>query len=145
MSKNARAASTLNPLLNAMAIGDGVLFLPFFTTPGALHLRGVCRELRALVTNFAWDDRDPESRVAARPGAVTLWRACFPRAVACTLAQAPDKHGIVRANVAIFDHDLELLRGLRYLDMSACRRLTDEGFSHLTGTETLGFFLGESQ
>ncbi len=76
-------------ILNAMAIGHGILFLPFLTTRDARHVRGVCRELR--VTNFAWDDRTLESRVAARVEAVALWRACFPRAVACTLYQGDMK------------------------------------------------------
>jgi hypothetical protein len=55
-----------------MAVGNGILFLPFFTTRDALHLRGVCRELRALVTNFVWDDRDPESFVVERNGTVAF-------------------------------------------------------------------------
>ena len=42
--------TTPAPLINAMTIGHGVLFLPFFTTRDARHLRGVCRELRAGVT-----------------------------------------------------------------------------------------------
>ena len=78
-------ALSAHRLLNATAIGDGVLFLPFFTTRDARHVRGVCRDLRALVTNFAWDDRDLDSHVAAHKEAVKLWRACFPRAVACSL------------------------------------------------------------
>ena len=64
-----QARPSLSPLalLNTLPIGDGVLFLPFFTTRDALHLRGVCREVRALVTNFAWDDRDGRSGLNSRP------------------------------------------------------------------------------
>jgi hypothetical protein len=90
----------------------------------------VCRELRALVTNFAWDDRDPDSHVAARKGAVKLWCACFPRAVACTLSTW-------RGNVHVTDADLALLRGVRFLDMKRCRNVTDAGLAHLAGIHTL--------
>ena len=117
-------------LLDAIAIGEGVLFLPFFTTRDARHVRGVCRELRALVTNFAWDDRTLESRVAARLGAVALWHVCFPRAVACTLFQGlmPDKE-FVKTNLMVTDGDLALLRGVRYLDMTGCQNITNDGLA----------------
>jgi hypothetical protein len=117
------------PLLNAMAIGHGILFLPFFTTRDACHVRGVCRELRALVQDFAWDDRTLESRVAARVGAVALWRACFPRAVACTLYQGDMKKAV--ANEVVTDGDLALLRGVRYLEISGCVNVTDVGLAHV--------------
>ena len=50
---------TPHPLFHIMAIGHGILILSYFTTRDAIHLRGVHRELRQLVTNFAWDERDP--------------------------------------------------------------------------------------
>jgi hypothetical protein len=37
---------------------------------GTMHREPV---FRALVKNFAWDDRDPQSRVASRKGAFELW------------------------------------------------------------------------
>ena len=98
-----------------MAIGHGILFLSYFTTRDAIHLRGVHRELRQLVTNFAWDNRDPESHV----GAIKLWRTCFPRAVACTLRPW-------RVQLT----DLLELRGVRFLDMSGSLNVTDTGFTH---------------
>ena len=117
------------PLLNAMVIGRGILFLPFFTTRDARHVRGVCRELRALVQDFAWDDRTLESRVAARVGAVVLWRVCFPRAVACTLFQG-DLETYV-GNEVVTDGDLALLRGVRSLDIGGCENVTDVGLAHV--------------
>ena len=132
------APLTPQRLFATMAIGDGILFLPFFTTRDARHVRGVCRELRALVTNFVWDDRTLESRVAARLGAVALWRTCFPRAVACTLYQGDTKK--TAANAVVTDGDLALLRGVRYLDMSGCVEVTDAGLAHVVvghGLQTL--------
>ena len=123
------------PLLNVMAIGHGILFLSFFTTRDARHVRGVCRELRALVQDFAWDDRTPESRVAARVGAVALWRACFPRAVACTLNRG-DVKKFVR-NEVVTDGNLALLRGVRFLDMSGCENVTDAGLIHVVSGHSL--------
>ena len=113
-------------LLNIMAVGDGILFLPFLNTRDARHLRGVCRELRALVTNFAWDDRDPESRVVDRAGTVALWRTSFPRAVACTLWQ-----GTSIENPSVTNDDLALLRGVRYLNMARCVNVTDVGIANV--------------
>ena len=112
-----------------MAIGHGILFLSFLTTRDACHVRGACRELRALVQDFAWDDRTLESRVAARVGAVALWRACFPRAVACTLYQGEVKTFV--RNEVVTDGDLALLRGVRYLNIGGCQNVTDVGLAHV--------------
>jgi hypothetical protein len=126
-------------LLNVMTIGDGILFLPFFTTLDARHLRGVCCELRNLVTNFAWDDRDPESHLADRTGGVRLWRTCFPRAVACVIwvisSNRNDHFNLT--NTHITDSDLQVLQGVHYLVMQNCHQVTDAGFVHLSGVRTL--------
>ncbi len=93
-------------LLNAMVIGDGVLFLPLFTTRDAQHLRGVCRELRAL--------RWPESSVPAwddRSGLRYL-----------------DISGYHCLTYSSFRH----LVGIRTLNMSCCN-VTDTAFAHLVG------------
>jgi hypothetical protein len=137
-ARSVDAAEAPPPLLKVMAIGYGVLFLPFLTTRDARHARGVCRELRALVTNFAWNDCTLESRVAARVGAVAMWRACFPRAVACTLYQGEMKKFVI--NPVVTDGDLALLRGVRCLNMAGCINVTDVGLAHVTaghGLQTL--------
>ena len=122
-------------LIETLYIGDGILFLPFFTTRDARQLRGVCREFRVLVTNFPWDDRADESRVAARAGAVELWRLCFPSAVACTLWQGQSVD-----NPHVTDADLVLLRGVRYLNMGGCTHVTNAGVDRVLEGQHLQTF-----
>ncbi len=58
--------------------------------------------------------------MAARAGAVELWRLSFPSAVACTLWQ-----GRSVDNPHVTDADLVLLRGVHYLNMGGCTHVTN--------------------
>ncbi len=90
----------------------------------------LARRVPRHATNFACrrrHDRADESRVAARLGAVALWRSCFPHAVSCTLRQ-----GTGIENPHVTDVDLALLRGVRYLDVSRqCVNVTDAGIAQV--------------
>jgi hypothetical protein len=118
-----------------------------FSTRATPATCGACAVSCApLVTNFPWDDRDLESRVAARKGAITLWRSCLPHAVACTFSKPcqiiPDDEGYMTTvicvqNNVLTDIDLALLRGIQYLDISNCTCLSDRGFRQLTNIHTL--------
>ena len=120
--------ATILDLFCILDIHTSILF-QFLTTRDACHLRGVCRKLRAFVTDFQWDDRTLESRVVARLGAVALWRACFPRAIACTLYQGDLIE--FKCNYIVEDTDLALLSGVHYLHIAGCINVTDVGIAHI--------------
>ncbi len=102
-------------------------------TREACSLRGVCRELKQAVGDFPWEDMDTVIR-----GDVALWRACFPRALGANVGQrgqwGENPNGRL---TAVVDADFVLLGGLKALNMSWCRQVTDAAFVHLRGIERL--------
>jgi hypothetical protein len=107
--------------------------LPLLGTREACSLRGVCRELKQAVGDFPWEDMDTVIR-----GDVALWRACFPRALGANVGQrgqwGENPNGRL---TAVVDADFVLLGGLKALNMSWCRQVTDAAFVHLRGIERL--------
>jgi len=102
--------------------------LPMFTTAEATVLRLLCREFKDTVAEFPWEDDKTLIK-----GSVADWRACFPRA---RWANVSDR-GAGYCRVPVEDADFVHFVGLRRLDMSNCRGITDAAFAHLKGIHTL--------
>ena len=64
-------------LLDLLALGNGALFLPFFTTKDAEVLKLICRLFASIIKVHLWHD------TTTRVYNVALWRHCFPNATAC--------------------------------------------------------------
>ena len=71
---------------------------------------------------FPWDDR--KTQVQCVPGAIRLWRTCFPRAIAVDI-------GTDGENSIVTDADLSLLVGVKDIDASHCLAITDAGLPQL--------------
>jgi hypothetical protein len=137
------------PLLNIMNIGKGVLLLCWLTTRDAINVRGVCRELRALVTNFPWDVRAEALSIPPRLTIVKAWRACFPKAISILLQvrekfwESGDHPENLDQHDGVTDDILALLRGMQHMTINDTAygsiNVTDAGFAHLVGIRTLKF------
>ena len=101
----------------------GVVLFPFFDTREACSLRLTCRELKQAVADFPWEDMETVIQ-----GSIALWRACVPRAKGANVGQ----HGQYGLNPSgrrtiVVDADFVHFVGLRALNMSWCRQVTDAG------------------
>ncbi len=99
--------------------------LPMFTTKEATVLRQLCREFKATVADFPWEDANTVIK-----GSVAGWRACFPR------ARWASVH-ILRWRTPLVDADFVHFKGLWGLRMGECKRITDAAFVHLKGIRYL--------
>jgi hypothetical protein len=96
--------------------------LGFLSTREASSLRLVCKELRASVTDFKWEDGCSSIR-----GSLGRWRACFPHARVANVSGRAD----------LTDADFVHLRNVNVIFMMSCTGVTDAAFSHLTACRTL--------
>ena len=113
--------------------------LRFFTMREARTLRAVCREFLDNVDVTPWDDLDSriENNDVSFQTTFTLWRTCFPRAIAANVV----------GNLYIRDADFKLFRGLSALNISWCAGgvhdggglicITEAAFLHLRGIRKL--------
>ena len=105
--------------------------LQFFNTPGACVLRLVCREFRAEVAAYPWEDMK-----TVILGSIGAWRACLPRARRANVRMDGPDNAVVRLTPVV-DADFVHFVGLWELNMCGCRAVTDAAFVHLWGIHVL--------
>jgi len=124
--------------------GGAQEILSFLNLEDAFRLVLVCKELRDMVGQYEgwrrrqegghWEWPAPESAAEGRSkrfglkieGSLSSWRAANPQAL--------------RANIegsACSDADFAHLAGVKLLDCSSCRSITDSAFQHLKGIHAL--------
>ena len=124
-----------------LSIASNALF-PFISTLDARALRACCREARAAVADYPFDqagywseaDREwvsgPLIYRADAPASVCLarWRACFPRAAGANISGCLD---VSREDCARW------LKGLKSIDISSCPQVSDAWFPSFAGLQRL--------
>ena len=106
----------------------GSALLPFFSMADACALRQVCQELRAVVREFAWWDKETVIK-----GSIAAWRASFPRA-RCANVHSVGPQG---RRAPLHDADFVHFEGLRELSVAGRGDFTGAAFAHLRGIHTL--------
>jgi hypothetical protein len=124
MSDSKRKMARRYDFHDLMELFRGSLLLQFFDTNDALILRLVCRRMRLIVSIYPWTDAETLIR-----GNLTLWRQCFPHAIAANVSGRKD----------LVDHDFVLFRDIKQLRMNNCGecKVTDAAFVNLCGIHTL--------
>ena len=106
-------------------------------TRAQLALRATCRDARAAVASFPFNDLGTVIR-----GSVASWRACYPRAIGAAAYSrnpycddGPEYCGLSDGRLRhLVDADFEHFRGLENLFISHCEGLSDSALAPLAGS-----------
>jgi len=107
----------------------------------ATAMRATCKQLRDVAARVAWREREyvwgPD---------LSLWRACFPRALAVGVKKddpgdilpPQDQYDDDKAHEDdAQDEDLQWVEGVLDVKLSECEQITDAGLAHLGSVTTL--------